>query len=170
MSQKMRQQPWIPNKDFSSNVFMKLLKPVSLSTDDYLVNSGQRLRFTASIPMHKIRGSKTAVYTATFSHDYEIVQFRDPDNMSYYHANGVQITAASRISYFYDLRGQSISMDTACSGTGTALHLACQALKSGEADQAIVSGASLLLDPDPVMGMNKLQYVFAYLTRFFNPP
>jgi acyl transferase domain-containing protein len=166
----MRQRLWIHNKDFSSNVLMKLLKPVSLSEDYYLDNSGQKLRSPASIPLHKLKGSKTGVYTATFSHDYEIVQFRDPDNMSYYHANGVQITAASRLSYFFDLRGPSISIDSACSGTGNAIHLACQSIRCGEADQAVVSGGTLFLDPDPVMGMNKLQYAFAILIRFSKSP
>jgi acyl transferase domain-containing protein len=50
-----------------------------------------------------------------------------------------------------------MTLDTACSGSSNALHLACQALKNGEADQALVSGCTLMLDPTAINGMNKLQ-------------
>ena len=112
---------------------------------------------TASIPLQKLKGSRTAVFTSSFNHDYEIMQFRDPDNMAHYHSTGVQVVAANRIAYFFDFKGPSMTLDTACSGSSNALHLACQALKSGEADQALVSACSLMLDPDAVIGMNKLQ-------------
>lgn len=78
--------------------------------------------------------------------------------MAHYHSTGVQVVAANRIAYFFDFKGPSMTLDTACSGSSNALHLACQALKSGEADQALVSACTLMLDPDAVIGMNKLQF------------
>ncbi|KAF2670067.1 hypothetical protein BT63DRAFT_228744 [Microthyrium microscopicum] len=113
---------------------------------------------SASIPLRKLRGSKTAVYTSTFNHDYEIMQFRDADNMAHYHSTGNQVVAANRIAYFFDFKGPSMTLDTACSGSSNALHLACQSLKTGEADQALVSGCTLMLEPDAVNGMNRLQF------------
>lgn len=43
---------------------------------------------------------------------------------------------SNRLSYFFDLRGPSATIDTACSASLVALHLACQSLRSGESEQA----------------------------------
>lgn len=54
---------------------------------------------------------------------------------------------ANRLSYFFDLVGPSVSLDTACASSGYAVHMACQSLRMGECAQAFVGGASLLLAP-----------------------
>lgn len=54
---------------------------------------------------------------------------------------------ASRVSYIFDLRGPAILIDTACSSSLVALHQACESLKSGECEAAIVGGANLRLLP-----------------------
>jgi len=50
---------------------------------------------------------------------------------------------ASRVSYKLDLRGPSLAVQTACSTSLVAVHLACQALLSGECDMALAGGASV---------------------------
>jgi acyl transferase domain-containing protein len=39
---------------------------------------------------------------------------------------------ANRISWFYNLTGPSMAVNSACSGSLVALHLACQSLRAGE--------------------------------------
>jgi amino acid adenylation domain-containing protein len=51
--------------------------------------------------------------------------------------------SATRIAFKLDLHGPAISVQTACSTSGTALHLACQALKAGDCDAAIAGGVNL---------------------------
>ncbi|HEX6899308.1 MAG TPA: SDR family NAD(P)-dependent oxidoreductase [Thermoanaerobaculia bacterium] len=50
---------------------------------------------------------------------------------------------ATRVSYKLNLRGPSITVQTACSTSLVALHLGCQGLLSGECDLALAGGVSL---------------------------
>jgi amino acid adenylation domain-containing protein len=52
---------------------------------------------------------------------------------------------ASRVSYKLGLRGPSLSVQTACSTSLVATHLACQSLLSGECDAALAGGVSIRL-------------------------
>jgi acyl transferase domain-containing protein len=45
--------------------------------------------------------------------------------------NGIAIMS-NRISWFYDLRGPSMTLDTGCSASLVGVHLACQSLRAGE--------------------------------------
>ncbi len=51
--------------------------------------------------------------------------------------------AATRISYKLDLSGPSVTVQTACSTSLVAVHLACQSLRSGESDVALAGAASV---------------------------
>ncbi|MBI1398032.1 MAG: SDR family NAD(P)-dependent oxidoreductase [Betaproteobacteria bacterium] len=58
--------------------------------------------------------------------------------------NGPDFTA-TRLSYKLDLRGPSLTVQTACSTSLVAIHLACQQLLSGACDMALAGGASVSL-------------------------
>ncbi|WKA26400.1 type I polyketide synthase [Bradyrhizobium roseum] len=50
---------------------------------------------------------------------------------------------ATRVSYKLNLRGPSFTVQTACSTSLVAVHLACQSLHSGECDVALAGGVSI---------------------------
>src|SRR5688572_22082244 len=52
---------------------------------------------------------------------------------------------ATRVSYCFDLRGPSVSIQTACSTSLVAIHTACQSLLSGECDLALAGGSTIEL-------------------------
>ncbi|KAJ8514907.1 hypothetical protein ONZ45_g7609 [Pleurotus djamor] len=52
---------------------------------------------------------------------------------------------SNRVSYHLDITGPSVPTDTACSSTCTAFHLACNSLRAGDCEAAIVGGCQLNL-------------------------
>ena len=50
---------------------------------------------------------------------------------------------ATRVSYKLNLRGPSLAVQTACSTSLVAVHLACQSLLSGECDTVLAGGVSI---------------------------
>ena len=112
----------------------------------------------AGILVKHIEGTNTAVYVATFSRDYDRMMFKDVDDMAKYHMTGTgDAILSNRISHIFDLRGPSMTIDTGCSGSMVALHYACQSLRTGESNLALVGGSNLILSPDQMIPMTLLQ-------------
>lgn len=67
------------------------------------------------------------------SHDYLVLSMKDPENMPKYTATGVSDNImANRVSWFFDLKGPSVQLDSACSSSLTAVDFACQGLRNGD--------------------------------------
>jgi acyl transferase domain-containing protein len=113
---------------------------------------------SAGFSMEQVRGSNTGVYVATFTRDYDRILYRDPSNIPKYQTTGTgDAILANRISYLFNLKGASITMDTGCSGSLVALHLACQSLRTFETDMAVVGGVNLILSSEQMVGMSSFQ-------------
>ncbi|KAL9566442.1 hypothetical protein ACKAV7_009357 [Fusarium commune] len=114
----------------------------------------------AGIRKEDIDGSDAAVYVGSFVKDYEQVCLRDPDWQPQYAAtgNGIAIMA-NRISYFFNLHGPSMTIDTGCSGSLVSVHLASQSLRAKETSLAIAAGAGMILTPNTMMPMTALNFL-----------
>jgi acyl transferase domain-containing protein len=78
-------------------------------------------------------GSRTGVYTGSFADDYKLMTLRDPEAIPKHAVSGGSLTMlAARLSWFFDLKGPCVNLDTACSSSMIALDQACQALRNGE--------------------------------------
>jgi malonyl CoA-acyl carrier protein transacylase len=66
---------------------------------------------------------------------------------------------ANRVSYTFNFSGPSIVVDTACSASLTALHLACRAIADGDCDAALAGGVNLLLHPDKYLIYRQINLV-----------
>jgi acyl transferase domain-containing protein len=106
--------------------------------------------------LEKLAGSRTGVYVGICFSDYLQNQLSNPAGIDPYMGVGnAHSIAANRLSYFFDLRGPSMAVDTACSSSLVAVHLACQSLRTGEADMALVGGVNLLLRPELTINFSK---------------
>ncbi|KUJ09018.1 lovastatin nonaketide synthase [Mollisia scopiformis] len=111
----------------------------------------------AGWPLEKMEGSSTSVYVGVMTSDYNDIQMRDLESLPTYSATGLaRSILANRLSYFFDLKGPSMTIDTACSSSMVALHQAVQGLRNGDAAQAIVAGSTLLLDHATYIAESKL--------------
>lgn len=55
---------------------------------------------------------------------------------------------ASRFSYWHNLRGEAVMVDSACSTALLAVHLACQSLRHGGCELALAGGVAIADPPD----------------------
>ncbi|KIK85335.1 hypothetical protein PAXRUDRAFT_831969 [Paxillus rubicundulus Ve08.2h10] len=102
------------------------------------------------------RGSKTGVYFGNLlTTMFELDEDRFEIN-SYGGIGKCVSIRANRISFTFDLRGPSLTVDTACSASATAMHLALAAIRSGEIDQALVVGANTMVNPEHTVSFSKL--------------
>ncbi|MDT0268346.1 SDR family NAD(P)-dependent oxidoreductase [Streptomyces sp. DSM 44915] len=58
---------------------------------------------------------------------------------------------ANRVSYFMNLRGPSMAIDTMCSSSLTSIHLGCESIRRGESDMVIAGGVNLTIHPNKLI-------------------
>ncbi|TAQ90890.1 hypothetical protein B7494_g783 [Chlorociboria aeruginascens] len=125
-----------------------------------LLETTYRALENAGIPIDKIAGSKTSVHTGCFTNDYATILSRDPENGSKYTAIGTAAAMlANRISWFFDLVGPSVNLDSACSSSMMALDQACQGLWSGDTCMGIVGGCNLVYGIDASMHLSSMSFL-----------
>lgn len=66
---------------------------------------------------------------------------------------------ANRVSYFFDFQGPSIAVDTMCSSSLMAVHMACESLLKGEARMAVAGGVNLSIHPKKYIGLSAAQLI-----------
>ena len=114
----------------------------------------------AKIKQKDIYNTKTGVFMGCCNTEYFSQQLEDSVNCNQYSIMGGLLTLiGNRISYYYGLVGTSLTLDTACSSSGHALHLACQSIITGDNDQCIVGGSNLLLLPETTVGFSQGQFL-----------
>ncbi|KAI0149675.1 hypothetical protein F4776DRAFT_659576 [Hypoxylon sp. NC0597] len=114
----------------------------------------------AGIPAERLRGTRCGVFSASMTDDYKRMIAQDPDNVPRMAVTGTFASIIpNRVSWYFDLHGPSIHVDTACSSSLLALDLACQALRNGEAESAIVTGSNLILGPTIYQMLSSLGFL-----------
>ncbi|WP_204058869.1 type I polyketide synthase, partial [Microbispora corallina] len=104
----------------------------------------------AAIRPADLAGAPAAVVLGAMASDYATLAARHGEAAITRHTltgltRGI---LANRVSFTLDLRGPSLTVDTAQSSALVAVHLACESLRSGEASAALAGGVNLNLAPE----------------------
>jgi acyl transferase domain-containing protein len=104
---------------------------------------------SAGDSLDKIWGSRTGVFIGNFGFDHMLRQMYDVDFSLPHSATGGSTTILSnRIHHVFNLKGPSMTIDTACASSMYALHVAVNAIKAGDCDAALVGGTNIILSPE----------------------
>ncbi|KUZ72463.1 beta-ketoacyl synthase [Burkholderia ubonensis] len=118
----------------------------------------------AGIAPGQLRGRNVGVFMTTGEADYgrRTVWSGDPDRITTYSKLGnLRAMAPGRVAHVLGLSGPAIFVDTTCSSSLVAIHLAAQSLQAGECDVAIAGGVNLILGPEETIGVARLQAMSA---------
>ena len=94
-------------------------------------------------------GESVGVFAGTGLNTYMLQLLGNPEILA--SAGGYQLMLgndkdflATRVAYRLNLRGPAVAVQTACSTSLAAVHLACQSLLAGECDSALAGGVSIM--------------------------
>ncbi|KAI1264012.1 putative polyketide synthase [Xylariaceae sp. FL1019] len=126
----------------------------------WLLETAFRALENAGITMESIAGSATSVYTGSFGLDYGVQINRDAESPPAQAGLGFGISfLANRLSWFFDLRGPSVGLDSACSSSAMSIDMACQALRSGACTMSMVAGCNLTFAPETFTWLSNLHFL-----------
>src|SRR5579883_1514766 len=104
----------------------------------------------------RLLDSPTGVFLGMSENDYARLENVGSHYNVYATTGNSNYFAAGRLSYLLGLQGPNMVVDTACSASLVAVHLACQSLRLGECEMALAGGVQLMLTPEPMIATAQL--------------
>jgi len=114
----------------------------------------------AGLVPSQLRGKRVGLFMTTGEADYgrRSVWSGDPAGITTYSKLGnLRAMAPGRVAHVLGFSGPAIFIDTTCSSSLAAVHLAAQSLRTGDCDVAIAGGVNLILGPEETIGVARLQ-------------
>ncbi len=100
---------------------------------------------------------KIGVYVGVMWDDYKDVAHSYSNGQAAF--SSLRHAIANRISHVFNFQGPSLVVDTSCSSTLTAIHLACTGIKNGDCKAAVVGGVSLILHPNHLHFLSEINMI-----------
>ncbi|EST29387.1 hypothetical protein N566_22130 [Streptomycetaceae bacterium MP113-05] len=128
-----------------------------------LLETVQEAMDDAGLSADHLAGSRTGTFMGQLGSDYWNLLLRGHISPDIHGMTGSASRAVTsgRVAHALDLRGPSLTVDTAASSSLVAVHLALQSLWSGECTTAIAGGVNLVLLPDDTVIFSEAQMLAA---------
>ncbi|MEZ4867748.1 MAG: type I polyketide synthase [Caldilineaceae bacterium] len=114
----------------------------------------------ANVPPSQLRGSQTGVFVGLGVSDYQQLSLLPGDPAlidPYFGLGNAPSLAAGRLAYTLGVHGPTMPVETTCSSSLVAVHLAVMSLRAGECDLALAGGVNLLLSPLTMIYFSKVR-------------
>ncbi|MBD3317479.1 MAG: polyketide synthase, partial [Chitinivibrionales bacterium] len=104
-----------------------------------------------------LEGSAGAVYVGIMYGHYQI--FGGEQGKDWQIPLSSYSAVANRVSYLLDWHGPSMGLDSMCSSSLSAIHLACQSILSGESEIALAGGVNLTVHPNKYLQLSHSRFL-----------
>ncbi|MCA1227779.1 type I polyketide synthase [Saccharopolyspora sp. 6M] len=122
-----------------------------------LLETGWEALERAGIDPASLRGTSTGTFVGATHQGYSASTFGIDDGTEGQYITGAAASVLSgRLAYLLGLEGPALTVDTACSASLVALHLACRSLRSGESSLALAAGSTVMAGPQDFLGFSRL--------------
>ena len=99
----------------------------------------------AGYTRESLAGTKTSVFLGLWNNDYQAVTNTSAKHELFTLTGGSLFGGASRLCYFFDLQGAEFAVNAGCASSLISIHLACEALRSGDCTMAVAGGANAIV-------------------------
>lgn len=105
-----------------------------------------------------LKGRSVGVYVGVMWGYYAQIDVTD-EQLKSGRPNPPFSSIANRVSYFMNFNGPSMAVDTMCSSSLTAIHLACRAIRNGDCEMAIAGGVNVIVHPNKYQTLSAAQFL-----------
>ena len=116
-------------------------------------------RTSLRVPCTEDLGGQVGVYAGLMYSEYQLFGAEASVQGKRLGIAGSFASIANRVSYTLNLHGPSMTLDSMCSSSLTAIHVACQDLKLGRTSMAIAGGVNVSIHPNKYLVLSAGQFI-----------
>ena len=116
-------------------------------------------RASLQAPCEQDLAGQVGVYVGMMYSEYQLFGAEASARGKHLGIAGSAASIANRVSYAFNLHGPSMTLDTMCSSSLTAIHVACQDLRQGRTSLALAGGVNVTIHPNKYLVLSAGQFI-----------
>jgi len=104
-------------------------------------------------------GGNVGVYVGVMYEEYQLYGAQEQIQGRMKSLGASPSSIANRVSYSLNFQGPSMAVDTMCSSSLTAIHLACQSMERDECEMALAGGVNVSIHPNKYLYLSQGKFV-----------